>query len=266
MMSFRVEAVRAPAALRAWGATDQGRVRRTNEDCFRIDLDHGLCVVADGMGGHNAGEVAARLTAELVVDAVRGAAAAGPFGADRSLSAAGTLLRNAVHRANARVLEEAAALPDYAGMGTTIVATLVRDGVLSVTHVGDSRLYLFDGQLLRQLTEDDSWMAGMLAADPGADPSVFQRHPLRNALTNVIGARAEVYVHLLEVPLQGGEVLLLTTDGVHGVLDLDTLNGVLSGGLRTGLSEVAAHLVAAALARGSRDNCTAVVAEYARGG
>ena len=104
-------------------------------------------------------------------------------------------------------------------MGTTVVAARVADGRLSVAHVGDSRLYLLAGRRLRQVTRDDSWMASMLADDPDADPLLLEHHPLRNALTNVVGARPRTDVHVAEEPLAGGERLLLSTDGVHGVVD-----------------------------------------------
>src|SRR5471032_1358593 len=177
-MSYRADTSSGPSGvcvLRAYGLTDQGRVRPTNEDCFAIQEELGLCVIADGMGGHNAGEVAARLAVDAVVDFVRersaslshlrspeshasfgearGAEGAGaeaerdadpwPFGFDPALSADGNLLRTAIHLANVQILEAAISSNDYAGMGTTIVAARVAAGRLSVAHVGDSRLYLF---------------------------------------------------------------------------------------------------------------------------
>src|SRR5205823_15048699 len=108
---------------------------------------------------------------------------------------------------------------DCAGMGATIAAARVSGGRLSVAHVADSRLYLVAGRRLRQITTDDSWVASMLAHDPDADPLLLEHHPMRNALTNVVGARARTEVHVVEETLAGDELLLLSTDGVHGVLD-----------------------------------------------
>src|SRR5262249_24217741 len=148
-------------------------------------------VIADGMGGHSAGEVASR----MAVDAIReyvgrfAVTTTWPYGFDPKVSETGNLLGTAVHVANAPVFEAATANPDYEGMGTTIVAALERDGVMSVAHAGDSRLYLFSGGQLRRLTEDDSWTAAILAHDPNIDPAALQRHPMRHALTNVVGAR-----------------------------------------------------------------------------
>jgi protein phosphatase len=131
--------------------------------------------------------------------------------------------------------------------------------VLSVVHVGDSRLYLFANNKLQQLTDDDSWAASVLARDPQMDPVALQNHPMRNALTNVVGSRARTTVHVSEHVLTGGELLALTTDGVHGVLSDLSLTQVLVQG---DSKRIAAGLVDAALSHGSRDNCTAVVAEY----
>jgi protein phosphatase len=247
--------------LRAHGVTDKGRVRPTNEDCFGIDQQLCLCVIADGMGGHRAGEVASRMAVDAVMEYVSRSAVTTtwPYGFDPAISEGGNLLRTAVHIANARIFHEAATTPDCFGMGTTAVAVLERNGVLSVAHVGDSRLYLFANALLRQLTDDDSWAASVLARDPQMDPAALQTHPMRNALTNVVGSRANTTVHLSEHSLTGGELLVLTTDGVHGVLSELSLARMMSEG---DSKRIAVGLIEAALASGSRDNCTAVVAKY----
>ena len=250
--------------LLAYGLSDKGRIRQNNEDCFAIDEALGLCVVADGMGGHNAGEVAARLAVDAVVSYVAEREVNGldewPFGHDDALSTEGNILRTAIHLANVEVLEASIGDDDYAGMGTTIVAARASRGRLSVAHVGDSRLYVFANERLRQVTHDDSWIASMLASDPDADPLVLKHHPLRNALTNVVGARSRTTVHVADVPLKGGELLLLSTDGVHGVLDDARLEELLRDGENP--QAIANAVVLSALARGSRDNVTAVVARY----
>jgi serine/threonine protein phosphatase PrpC len=261
---------RSKGVLRAHGVSDKGRVRPINEDCYLVDERLRLCVVADGMGGHNAGEVAARMAVAAVGEYIRDASAASPpsvedpgswpFGFERSLSTGGNLLRTAVHFANVQVLESAATIQAYAGMGTTIVAALVRDNRLSVAHIGDSRLYLYAETRLRQLTVDDSWMAAALAEDPRLDPAALQRHPMRNALTNAVGARRAADVHVVEHPLRGGEVFAMTTDGVHGVLDERGITRMLAEDHAP--ATIARGLVRTALSHGSRDNCTAVVAKY----
>ncbi len=253
----------APARLmmRAAGVTDRGRTRPTNEDCYGIDRDLRLCVVADGMGGHRAGEVASRMAVDVIIDYVGRAAVSTtwPFGFEPSASEAGNLLRTAVHAANARIFAAASARSEYFGMGTTVVAILEREGVVSIAHVGDSRVYLASGGRLRQMTVDDSWAATMLARDPQADLAAFESHPMRNALTNVVGSRPRTLVHISECPAAAGDVFALTTDGVHGVLGEGALSGLLARGGEA--KSLATELVQAALDHGSRDNCTAVVVE-----
>ena len=191
------------------------------------------------MGGHKAGEVAARLAVDTVLGFVTGAASGSdvsggewPFGFDPSLSNVGNRLRTAIQLAHMHILETAVTSDQYAGMGTTIVASMMDGDRLSVAHAGDSRLYVLAGDRLRQITHDDSWMASMLAQDPAADRGHYERHPMRNALTNVVGARRRADVHVIEETLSGGELLVLTTDGVHGVLDDERLEQVLLDGKR----------------------------------
>ena len=250
--------------LYAHGATDKGRIRRTNEDCFAIREDLGLCVIADGMGGHNAGEVAARLAVDAVVEFFstpeKPEPRPWPFGYDDTLSMDGNLLRTAIHFANVKILETAITSDRYTGMGTTLVAARVSEGRLSVAHAGDSRCYVLADRRLRQLTNDDSWIADVLAQDPETDPNLLMNHPMRSALTNVVGAGSRTDVHVLEQPIAAGELLLLTTDGVHGVLDEDRLQRLMLNDDEP--RAIATKMIAAALAQGSRDNCTAVVARY----
>lgn len=230
--------------FRAFGSSDQGPVRKTNEDCFGTDGHSGLCVVADGMGGHNGGEVASRLAVDCVTEYISAAvpAPAWPFGFDASLSEPANLLRTAVHAANGKILETAAARRELSGMGTTIVAALVHGTTLAIAHVGDSRLYVYMAGSLRLLTKDDSWALN------------------RNVLTNVLGSRAQVEVHMAEEPIAAGALVILVTDGVHGVIDDGTLGHLVAAG--DDPQAIADGLVQEALKRGSRDNCTAVVGQY----
>ncbi len=258
--------------LRAFGVTDKGPVRSVNEDCFAVHPDLGLCVIADGMGGHNAGEVAARMVVDGVVEHVRRsttAAPAGdgkpssllPFGVDPNVSADGNLLRNAILLVNVHILETAVRTKRYAGMGSTVVAVRVGEGRVSAAYAGDSRLYMFNGGGLRRLTIDDSWLAALLAQEPDADPERYENHPMRHALTNVVGGRAPTDVHVVEHPLDKGARLLATTDGVHGALNDRALEQLMASDKDP--AALARAVVAAALDAGSRDNCTAVVVEYA---
>ena len=229
--------------LQAYGASDKGRVRPVNEDFWAFEPSCGLCVVADGMGGHKAGDIAARLAVETVVGFMRdGDFDAWPFGFDPQLSVVSNRLRTAIHLAHMHILELAVTSDQYAGMGTTIVACAVDGDRLSIAHAGDSRLYLVSADGLRQITHDDSWVAAMLAQSP-ADRDRYAQHPMRGALTNVIGARQHTDVHVVEETLRGGELIVLTTDGVHAGLDGEPLEHVVLDGLGD-VGEVAGRLVA----------------------
>jgi protein phosphatase len=250
--------------IQACGISDTGRVRKTNEDKFISDPEFRLFAVADGMGGHSAGEVASRLAIETVTGFIRRSATdtefSWPYGLDKTLSFDGNRLRTAVHLANRKVFRTAESSDDYDGMGTTFVGMLVNDGRVSVAHVGDSRVYLLSSDHLAQLTFDDTWAATILAQDPSLDPAEIARHPMRNVLTNVIGARDHVDVHLTEAPVAPGDIMLLCSDGLHGVLDSDTIQGILTK--HVDVNAASRALIDAALDGGGRDNVTALVVVY----
>ena len=252
--------------IRACGVSDAGRVRKTNEDRFVSDPDARFFAVADGMGGHNAGEVASRLAVEALTAFIQRSASdtdfSWPYGLDKTLSFDGNRLRTAIHLANRRVFRAAESTDDYGGMGTTVVGLLVNGTRMSIGHVGDSRLYLLSNGNLEQLTQDDSWAATILAQDPSLNPEDIAHHPMRNVLTNVVGAREKVDVHLSERSLKDGDVLLLCSDGLHGALDADSLIQILKA--NPDVDQAARALVDAALER-SRDNVTALVVRYEAG-
>ena len=250
--------------LTAHGVTHTGHVRKTNEDTLLIDLDLGLFLVADGMGGHAAGDVAAHLTADTVRSFVArsrdGDNCTWPFGIDPDSSLAANRLRTAVQLANRRVFRESERRDEYSGMGSTMVAALIEDDRMAFAGVGDSRVYAYTDAGLTQLTTDDSWVATMLARDPEADAASLATHPMRHVLTNSIGAREETDVEIGERTLADGQVLLLCSDGLHGGLDDETLAGIM-GSLGSGVDVAVAaqQLLDAALERGGRDNITVLL-------
>jgi protein phosphatase len=253
--------------VRACGVSDVGRVRKTNEDTFVSDPEIRLFAVADGMGGHGAGEVASRLAIEAVTAFILRSAEdtdfSWPYGVDQTLSIDGNRLRTAIHLANRRIFRAAESNDDYNGMGTTIVGLLVNGARISVGHVGDSRLYLMRNGSLEQLTDDDSWAATILAHDPRLGPRDIASHPMRNVLTNALGARESVDIHLAERDLADGDYLLLCSDGLHGSLDAEAITQVLKSA--PDVEAAAQGLVTTALERGSRDNVTALVVRYEAG-
>jgi len=249
--------------MTSFGVSDVGPVRKINEDAYGADDELKLYVVADGMGGQQAGEIASRLAVDVVVGFVQRTHdtddVSWPYGIDTSLSLDANRLRTALQLANRRVFRAAESRDEYTGMGTTIVTALICGDTLIVGHVGDSRLYLWSGGDLEQVTQDDSWAATMLARNPGSDTAAIENHPLRNVLTNVLGAREQTEIHLLQRPISDGTTLLLCTDGLHGVLSSGVLRDVLSSGHDP--ATLAEGLVRAALDGGSRDNVTALVAQ-----
>ena len=253
--------------VRASAISDVGRVRKTNEDAFVADAEIHLFAVADGMGGHEAGEVASRLAIEAVTGFVRRSSVdtdfSWPYGLDGTLSFAGNRLRTAIHLANRRIFREAENNDDYSGMGTTIVGVLMHGAQMAVGHVGDSRLYVLHEGVIEQVTKDDSWAATVLAHSPRARATELANHPMRNVLTNALGARDQVHVHLAERELQSGDILLLCSDGLHGVLDDEALKTILEE--QPDVERAARELVDSAIDRGSRDNVTALVVRYEAG-
>jgi len=246
---------------RGVGVSDPGRVRKANEDTYACLDELGLFVVADGMGGHSAGEIASRLAVEAIVGFIRRTFESDefswPYGIDPDLSLDANRLKTAVHLANRRVFRESETHDDYSGMGTTVVSALVAGTRLIVAHVGDSRLYVRRNGALQRLTKDDSWAATILAHELG-DKAAIAKHPMRNVLTNVLGAREQTEVHLAEFELRGDELLLLCSDGLHSVVDDEQIAKVLESS--DDLGGATKRLVDAALEAGSRDNVTVIVA------
>ncbi len=242
------------------GVTHPGHTRKTNEDAMIWDMAIGFIGVADGMGGHNAGEIASALALDSVRAFLQESARTGDIadrsGDDAQLSRTAYRLTTAIKLANRRVFQASEERAGCRGMGTTLLAAVVENGVVTFGSVGDSRIYLFDGKRLRQLTRDDSWV-GMLAKQSGVDQSAMKTHPMRNVLTNVIGAQSETQVHLDELAL-GDSTLVFCTDGLHGAVSDEAMLGILKG--EPDLQRAATALIRAALDDGGRDNVTVVLA------
>src|SRR6266496_1705538 len=208
-------------AIDAFGLTDVGRKRKHNEDAFALEPEEGLFIVADGMGGHAAGEVAAKITVETIEEFIAATRqkeeATWPFRYDHELEFNSNRLAIAIEKANERVMAAVAAQPWLKGMGTTVVAGLINEKTLSLAHVGDSRAYLFRDGTLTRLTDDHSWVqeqvnAGILSEDEA------KSHPLKNVVTRALGGAAHVSVDLIEVPVRSGDRFLLCSDGLTGMV------------------------------------------------
>jgi serine/threonine protein phosphatase PrpC len=238
---------------RSAGATHVGRVREANEDAFRRDEERGVFLVADGMGGHAAGDVASELAAEVVGGALRA-------GVDRGLEAdeLALAMRDAVRDAERAILEHAAADRSAHGMGTTVTACVIcSDGTFRLGHVGDSRAYLMRRGVLAQLTRDHTWV--QREVDEGRlTPARARRHHLSHILTRALGADAGT-ADIVAGELQPGDLLLLTTDGLTGPVSDRNLTRILVSGLS--LEQKVERMIRAANRRGGRDNITAVLVE-----
>jgi protein phosphatase len=212
------------------------------------------------MGSHHSGEVASRLAVDAIAGFIERSAGGDEFswpcGIDPALSLDGNRLRTAIYLANRRVFRAAEAHDDYTGMGTTVVCALIAANQAIVGHVGDSRLYLYDGCALRQVTQDDSWAVTIAPQNP-RNSAVLAEPALRHVLTSVLGARDQTEIHMTEQPVQAGQRLLLCSDGLHGSLADPDIAAILASAADP--SEAARRLVDAALAGGTRDNVSALV-------
>jgi serine/threonine protein phosphatase PrpC len=230
----------------ACGMTDTGCIRANNEDCYRIEPELGLYLLADGMGGAKAGERASELAVETVTYAFREAG--------RRDSQA--LLR-AIETANRKVMELAKTDSKLEGMGTTLVAAVDAGDELLIGSVGDSRAYLLENGSFRAITQDQSWV-NEVGRPLGLDDATLRTHPMRNVLTMAIGASPHLVVNCYSVAWKPGALALLSSDGLHGVVAADFLESIVREAGDT-LGVKCRRLVEAARAAGAPDNVTAVV-------
>lgn len=234
------------------GMSDRGRLRPHNEDALLIDEDHGVFAVADGMGGHAAGEVASRLAIEALRETL-----SRPRDADADVPA---MLRLAIDESNRRIAVRGDENPDFRHMGTTIVVAVTDGRRCWIAHVGDSRAYLARGGTLRQLTSDHSFVnelvrLGMISREQAA------RDPRRNVVTRALGSGTVVTPDIVEEEAEPGDVIVLCSDGLNTMVDDAAIQELVTtaGGDAEALS---AALVDAANAAGGEDNVTVVVLAF----
>ena len=233
----------------AAGRTDVGLVRANNEDRFLIADDLGLAIVADGMGGAACGEVAAQMTVDCVEELLR---VPGPDGAVSALEAA-------ITEANRRVWQRARQTHECNGMGTTIVAACWRGPRLAIANVGDSRAYLLRHEKMTQLSYDQS-LVNELRHNLGLTDEQIKRYANRNVLTQAIGTAENVSIKTTEVDFEPGDVVILCSDGLHGIVDDDEIRQILS--MPETLDLQVTRLIDAAKRAGGNDNITIAVVRY----
>jgi protein phosphatase len=244
--------------------SDVGRKRKGNEDSLFLSEEQPLFVVADGMGGHAAGEVASKVAVEAIAEFVEltggNQEITWPFGLDDSISYEGNRLKTAVRHANSRVLEATRQSAEYEGMATTVAAVLVDGDVANLAHVGDSRIYLWSGGEIRLLTRDHSWVNEQI--ENGAISAEQARsHPLRNVVTRALGGRADLLVDIQSRRMATGDVLLLCSDGLTTMVPDEDIARVL-GESNGDVGQAARALVHLANDRGGEDNITVLLVKF----
>jgi protein phosphatase len=248
--------------IRCVGVTDTGKVREHNEDTIATDGDIGLLVLADGMGGYNAGEVASGIAVKTVLNLIREQVEREDLTVldkDSGMTRPSIILRDAIHRANKIIYQTARSQPQCEGMGTTIVAALFFDNRVSIAHVGDSRMFRRRSDRFEQVTMDHSLLQELV--DRGFySAEEAQRAANKNYVTRALGVEPNVEVELQEAVVQKGDVYVLCSDGLSDMVEDDDIHLTIST-FSANLDTVAKQLIQLANDNGGRDNVSAVMAQ-----
>ncbi len=238
-------------SIEVYGSTNIGRVRQINEDSFAIwgfdGADEGFAVIADGMGGHNAGEIASAFAVEEIRSHLERSCLNG-----ESVPSA---INSAVNAANRRIFDEAKKSPARRGMGTTVIITAVKDGCVYAANIGDSRIYLMHDGRLRQVTTDHSYVEELVASGSitRAEAAV---HPERHRITRAVGTDRRVKADLFELEYSAGDIILMCSDGLSDMLSPPEIEAVLVSGEK--ISDAVDALSEKAMSAGGRDNITII--------
>jgi PPM family protein phosphatase len=244
--------------------TDVGRKRKGNEDNLFVNAEQRLFVVADGMGGHAAGEVASKIAVDSINEFVcltgGDQEITWPFGLDDTISYDGNRLKTSIRYANRKVLDATKEKAEYEGMATTVAAVLVDGETANLAHVGDSRVYMVRDGALTLLTSDHSWVneqiqSGIISAEQA------RSHPLRNVVTRALGGKPDLAVDIQVQKMESGDVLLLCSDGLTTMIpdeDIVEIVGEAGGDIE----KAAKALVAEANSRGGEDNITVLLLKF----
>ena len=247
--------------VRLVAQTDTGKVREHNEDTIAFDPDIGLLVLADGMGGYNAGEVASGIAVKTIVNLVRESVEREDLRVPdqaTGMSRASIILRDAIHRANKIIYQTARTQPQCEGMGTTVVAALFFDNKITIAHVGDSRLYRQRSDKLEQVTMDHSLLQELV--DRGFySAEEAQRAANKNYVTRALGVEPNVDVEIQEVPVQKGDAYMLCSDGLSDMVEDEDIHLTINT-FSDNLDTVAKQLIQLANDNGGRDNVSVVMA------
>ncbi len=250
--------------IRSVGSTDVGKVREHNEDTIGVDADIGLLVLADGMGGYNAGEVASGIAVKTVMSLVKEAIERQDLTADdkeSGLSRPSIVLRDSIMRANKIIYQTAKTQPQCEGMGTTIVACLFFDNKVAIAHVGDSRLYRLRASRFEQMTLDHSLLQELV--DRGFySQEEAARASNKNYVTRALGVEPSVEVEIHEEPALKGDYYVLCSDGLSDMIEDEDIHLTIST-FSASLETIAKQLIQLANDNGGRDNVSVVLAQVA---
>lgn len=238
--------------MKTFSRTDTGRRREMNQDyVYTSGTPVGnlpnLLILADGMGGHNAGDYASRYTVEMIVDFVRNSSETSPV----------AIISEAIRQANRAVMEKAQTDIDLEGMGTTVVVATLQGRELCVANVGDSRLYIA-GREFRQITKDHSYVQEMVRRGE-ISPEVARVHPDRNIITRAVGGWNDIEVDFFEVELEEGDQILMCSDGLTDMLEDEEIFEIINE--KQEKEEVLDALIEAANEYGGNDNITVILTE-----
>lgn len=245
------------SSLLMTGRTDTGMVREHNEDCFLVMPESGIALLADGMGGHLAGEVASAMAIDKVTHSLRQAFATDQKNNESTAPSAAQVLVEAIKAANSAIHAASMNRPEQAGMGTTIVAATFHDQLLTVAHVGDSRLYRYRQGVFVQVTEDHSMVQELLRRGL-MTPEEARTSVNRNLVTRALGVDPMVEVEVKEQSFEDGDVYLMCSDGLNDVL-LDQEIAAILGEHLSDLDLAAQKMIAEVNARGGPDNVSIVL-------
>jgi serine/threonine protein phosphatase PrpC len=235
--------------LQAFGLTDIGCVRPNNEDFYALAADTNLYIIADGMGGRQAGEVAAQMAVETVAAYFR-----------HDIAKDASALSSAFEQAHQKILTAASSDERLLGMGCTLVAALIEEPAIFIASVGDSRAYVFGDAICRYVTSDQTWV-NEVGRGLGVSEAELKKHPFRHVLTMAIGANGPFRVNSYALPLTGDMQVLLCTDGLHDLVsDTEIADTML---MKQPADWKCRKLVEAAKCAGGLDNITVLVLEHA---
>jgi protein phosphatase len=245
------------------GYTHVGMKRNHNEDNYLILPDQNLCCVADGMGGHSSGEIASKIAVDELAEFFRMTAsdqdATWPFKMDKARNYDENRLATGIKLANKSIFDKASSDLKFKGMGTTIVSMHITNNVAYVAHVGDSRVYFFRQGVLKQITEDHSLLNDYLKAKK-LTPEEIENFPHKNVIVRALGMKETVQVDVSKVEAQEGDVFLLCSDGLSGMVSDPEMQELLAR--TTELEKACSQLIDLANAAGGNDNVTCVLARF----